>query len=279
MRIRLGCEMSYDLPAPTPMIVMLNVHYSRVADLERPDHLVTQPSVPIGSYRDSHGNWCCRLVGPPGRLVLTTDAVIADSGAPDPQEHGAEQHAVEDLPSEALQFLLGSRYCETDRLSDEAWRLFGQGPTGWARVQAVCDFVHRHVTFGYEHSRATRTAAETYFEGVGVCRDYTHLAVAFCRALNVPTRYCTGYVSDIGQPPPYAPMDFAAWMEVFLGGRWHLRPAQQHAADRAGADRARPRRRRRAAHPHLRAEHAERLPGLDRRGRGLSGGFRILRDG
>jgi transglutaminase-like putative cysteine protease len=129
---------------------------------------------------------------------------------------------VEQLPADTLQYLLGSRYCETDRLSDEAWRLFGAGPTGWARAQAVCDFVHRHVRFGYEHSRPTRTAAETYVEGVGVCRDYAHLAVAFLRALNIPTRYCTGYISDIGETPPFGPMDFAAWIEVYLGGRWHV---------------------------------------------------------
>jgi transglutaminase-like putative cysteine protease len=221
MRIRLGCELTYDLPAPTPMIVMLNVHYSRVGDLEHPDHLVARPAVPITSYRDSYGNWCCRMVGPQGSFQIGTDAVIADTGAPDPVVPDAFEHAVEDLPSEALLFLLPSRYCETDRLSDEAWRLFGQTPPGWSRVQAICDFVNNHVTFGYEHSRPTRTAAETYDEGRGVCRDFAHLAIAFCRALNIPTRYCTGYVSDIGLPPPYAPMDFAAWMEVWLGGRWH----------------------------------------------------------
>ncbi|MFC5355348.1 transglutaminase-like domain-containing protein [Azospirillum himalayense] len=220
MRIRLGCELSYDIPGPTPMIVMLNVHHSRVASLERPDHLVTTPPVPIGSYRDSFGNWCCRLVAPPGRFTLGTDGIIQDAGQPDPVEPGATQCDVEALPSDTLLFLLGSRYCETDLLSEEAWRLFGGTPPGWPRVQAICDFVHRHVVFGYEHSRATRTAAETYAEQRGVCRDYTHLAITFCRCLNIPARYCTGYVSDIGLPPPYAPMDFAAWMEVYLGGRW-----------------------------------------------------------
>lgn len=221
MRLRLGCEMSYDFPQPTPMIVMLNVHYSRVGALERPDHLLTTPAVPIHSYRDSFGNWCSRLVAPAGRFTLRTDGVIHDGGASDPVAPGAVQHPVEELPAETLLFLLGSRYCETDVLSDEAWRLFGSTPPGWARVQAVCDFVHNHVAFGYQHSRATRTAAETYREKHGVCRDYTHLAIAFCRCLNIPARYCTGYISDIGQPPPYAPMDFAAWMEVFLGGRWY----------------------------------------------------------
>lgn len=220
MRIRLGCELSYDMPKPTPMIVMLTVHYSRVPQLEHPDHLITVPPVPIESYRDSFGNWCCRLIAPEGRFTLGTDTVIRDGGAPDPMAPDAIQHAVEDLPAETLQFLLGSRYCETDCLSEEAWRLFGATPLGWARVQAICDFVHNHVTFGYEHSRATRTAAETYAEQRGVCRDYTHLAIAFCRCMNIPARYCTGYISDIGEPPPYAEMDFAAWMEVYLGGRW-----------------------------------------------------------
>ncbi len=126
---------------------------------------------------------------------------------------------MQDLPAEVILFLLGSRYCKTDRLSNDAWRLFGHTPLGWARVQAICDFVHNHITSGYEHSRATRTAAEAYAERCGVCRDYTHLAVTFCRCLNIPARYCTGYVTDIGLPPPYGAMDFAASMEVYLGGR------------------------------------------------------------
>ena len=221
MRIRLGYVLSHTFVAPTPMIVMLNVHYSRIADLERPDHVITSPSVPIQGYRDSFGNWCSRLVAPAGDFKLTADSVIRDDGKPDPVETGALQHRVEELPSDTLLFLLGSRYCETDVLSDEAWRLFAKTPAGWARVQAICDFVHDHVTFGYEHSRPTRTAAETYAEKRGVCRDYAHLAITFCRAMNIPARYCTGYISDIGMPPPYAPMDFAAWMEVYLGGRWH----------------------------------------------------------
>lgn len=204
------------------MIVMLNVHYSRAANLEIPDHLITAPLVPIESYRDSFENWCCRLVGPAGHFTLGTDCVIRDDGKTDPVELEAVQHQVQDLPSETLLFLLGSRYCETDRLSDEAWRLFGKSPLGWRRVQDICDFVHGHVTFGYEHSRPTRTAAETFVERRGVCRDFAHLAIAFCRCLNIPARYCTGYVSDIGLPPPFEIMDFAAWMEVYLGGRWHV---------------------------------------------------------
>ena len=182
MRIHLGCELTYDFANPTPMIVHLNVHFSRVGALERPDHLVTTPVVPITSYRDSFGNWCNRLVAPAGAFTLGTDSVIHDDGLSDPVGHDAVQHTVEDLPSDTLLFLLGSRYCETDLLSDEAWRLFGETPTGWARVQAICDFVHNHVSFDYMHARSTRSAAETYRERVGVCRDYAHLAVAFCRA-------------------------------------------------------------------------------------------------
>ena len=221
MRIHVGCELSFEFPQTTPMIATLNVHFSRASELERPDHLITNPSVPTEGYRDSFGNWCSRLVAPSGHFSLGTDAIIRDSGMSDPIDLNALQHQVQHLPAEVILFLLGSRYCETDRLSDEAWRLFGNTPLGWPRVQAICDFVHNHIIFGYEHSRATRTAFEAYQERRGVCRDYAHLAVAFCRCLNIPARYCTGYITDIGLPPPYAPMDFAAWIEVYLGDRWY----------------------------------------------------------
>lgn len=220
MRIRLGCELSYDFPQPTPLVAILTVHYSHFASLETPDHLVTTPAVPIENYRDSFGNWCSRLVAPAGRFTLRTDGMIRDDGNFDPVGTDAIQHPVEDLPTDSLTFLLSSRYCETDLLTEEAWRLFGDTPPGWPRVQAICDYVHRHVTFGYEYSSPTRTAAQTFAEGRGVCRDFTHLAVSFCRCMNIPTRYCTGYVSDIGQPPPESPNDFAAWMEVYLGDQW-----------------------------------------------------------
>ena len=221
MRIHVGCEVSFELSQTTPMIATLNVHFSRVSDLERPDHLMTNPAVAIEGYRDGFGNWCSRLVAPAGRFSLGTDTVVRDAGAPDAVDLDALQHQVQHLPPDTLLFLLGSRYCETDRLSDEAWLRFGHTPLGWPRVQAICDFVHTHITFGYEHSRATRTASEAYVERRGVCRDYAHLAVTLCRCLNIPARYCTGYITDIGVPPPYAPMDFAAWIEVYLGGRWH----------------------------------------------------------
>ncbi len=218
IRIFVGSELNFEFPQPTPMIALLNVHFSRFSDLERPDHLATTPSVPIEDYRDGFGNWCSRLVAPAGAFTLRTGTIVRDFGLPDPVFADAIQHPVEQLPSETLQFLLASRYCETDALSDEAWRLFGQMKPGWSRVQAICDFVHDRMTFGYEYSRPTRTAFETYNECRGVCRDYAHLVTTFCRCLNIPTRYCTGYVTDIGLPPPYEPMDFAAWIEVYLGG-------------------------------------------------------------
>ncbi|SFI21043.1 transglutaminase-like domain-containing protein [Albimonas pacifica] len=220
MRLRLGCEIASDFQAPTPIVAMLNVHHSRVSCLERPDHLTVSPPVPIDHYRDSFGNWCARMVAPAGRFSLRTDGIIRDDGAPDPVFPDARQAAIEDLPSDTIQFLLPSRYCESDKLMEEAWNRFGHLPEGWARVQGVVEYVHHHIVFDYMAARNTRTAFEANQERTGVCRDFAHLAVAFCRALNVPTRYCTGYVSDIGQPPPYAPMDFAAWMEVFLDGRW-----------------------------------------------------------
>ena len=221
MQIRVGFEMAYDCPQPTPMILTVNVHHSRVNDLVSVDNVVTDPPLPMRSYRDSFGNWCTRIVAPRGRTRISTDATIRDSGRPDVVAPQARQTPVPDLPDEALLFLLGSRYCETDRLSGTAWNLFGNTPAGWARVQAISDYVHDHITFGYEHARVTRTALEAFEEKVGVCRDFAHLAVAFCRCMNIPARYCTGYLSDIGQPPPYAPMDFAAWFEAYLDGHWY----------------------------------------------------------
>ncbi len=221
MRLRAGYELQYEFPQPTPIILMLNVHFTRVSDLETPDHVIINPSVPISGYRDGFGNWCSRLVAPAGGMTITTDFIIKDSGLPDPQDHDAWQVPVEELPEEALVFLLASRFCDSDRLLDLAWSLFGSATPGRGRVQAICDFVHQRIVFGYEHARPTRTASEGYQECRGVCRDYAHLAIAFCRALNMPARYCTGYLGDVGTPPPYPPGDFAAWFEVYLGGHWH----------------------------------------------------------
>jgi transglutaminase-like putative cysteine protease len=221
LHIRVGYELIYDCPNPTPMMLMLNIHYSRAPDIVVPDTLTTIPPVPLATYRDGFGNWCSRIVAPAGRICIASTGVIRDSGEPDPVVADAPQHAVQDLPQQALVFLLGSRYCETDRLSEAAWQLFGRSPPGWARVQAICDFVHRHIAFNYADARPTRTAWEAFNERKGVCRDYAHLAVALCRCMNIPARYCTGYLGDIGVPPPYGPMDFAGWFEAYLGGRWH----------------------------------------------------------
>jgi transglutaminase-like putative cysteine protease len=222
LKFRVGYELQYQFPQPTPAILMLNIHFSRVSDLAMPDNMVLSPSVPISGYRDGFGNWCSRIVAPAGRMVISADFVVRDSGQPDPVVPEAFQVPVEELPEEALVFLLASRFCDSDRLLDLAWTLFGAAAPGWPRVQAICDFVHQHITFGYQHARVTRTASEAYEERVGVCRDFAHLAVAFCRALNIPARYCTGYLSDAGTPPPYPPGDFAAWFEAYLGGRWHM---------------------------------------------------------
>jgi transglutaminase-like putative cysteine protease len=228
MQIRVGFEMIYDCPQPTPMIFNLNVHFTRVSDLVGRDNLVVDPPVRMAGYRDSFGNWCTRIVAPKGRTRIAADAIVNDSGMPDLVVPQARQTAVQDLPEETLLFLLGSRYCETDRLSETAWNLFGQTPMGWSRVQAICDFVHRHITFGYEHARRTRTALEAFHDRTGVCRDYAHLAIAFCRCMNIPARYCTGYLGDIGMPPPYGVMDFAGWFEAWLGDRWYTFDARNN---------------------------------------------------
>jgi transglutaminase-like putative cysteine protease len=221
MQIRVGYELVYECPQPTPMILTLHVHSTRVSDIVVPDHLITRPSIPITAYRDGFGNWCSRIVAPAGETRLSADALLNDGGAPDPVATWAHQHAVQELPEETLAFLLGSRYCETDLLSEVAWSLFDTAPLGWGRVQAICDVVHQHISFGYEHARVTKTAWESFNERNGVCRDFTHLAIALCRCMNIPARYCTGYLSDIGVPPPHGPMDFSAWFEAYLGGQWH----------------------------------------------------------
>ena len=221
MQIRVGYELVYDCPQPTPMMLMLNIHHSRAADIVVPDHVMTEPAVPVHAYRDLFGNWCSRIVAPQGRIRIWSTGVVNDTGQPDPVVTAAHQHPVQDLPDDVLTFLLGSRYCETDHLSETAWRLFEHAPTGWGRVQAICDYVHRHIRFDYMVARPTRTAWDVFKERQGVCRDFAHLGVALCRCMNIPARYCTGYLGDIGMSPPYGPMDFAGWFEAYLGGAWH----------------------------------------------------------
>ena len=233
MRIRIGYELIYDCPQWTPMILALNVHFSRVSDLVIPDHLHTDPPLPVRAYRDWFGNWCSRIVAPPGKTRIFTDALINDTGDPDFSVRDATQTPVEALPEEVLGFLLGSRYCETDRLTPIAWQLFSNAPTGAGRVHAICDFVHSHIQFGYAHARPTKTAWEVYQERAGVCRDFAHLAIAFCRCMNIPARYCTGYLGDVGVPPVDAPMDFSGWFEAYLQGHWYTFDAR-HNTQRIG---------------------------------------------
>jgi transglutaminase-like putative cysteine protease len=221
VQIRLGYELNYTFTQPTPVILTLNIHHSRAGDLVRPDRLSTDPGIATRAYRDGFGNWCTRLVAPAGKVRIWSEALLNDSGLPDITAPMAQQLPVDSLPEETLVYLLGSRYCETDQLSELAWKLFEHAPLGWGRVQAICDFVHRHIKFGYEFASPTKTAFGAYNEGRGVCRDYAHLAIALCRCMNIPARYCTGYLGDIGIPPMDAPMDFAGWFEAYLGGSWY----------------------------------------------------------
>jgi transglutaminase-like putative cysteine protease len=228
MKIRVGCDLTYEFASPTPMVLMLNVHPSRAFDLLAPDLIRLAPLRPISVYTDAFGNICSRIVAPAGELRIVTDTVVHDSGLPDPVVPDAQQHAIADLPHDALQFLVGSRYCETDRLSEFAWSMFGKTPEGWARVQAIVDFVHQHIKFDYQRARVTKSAADVVEERAGVCRDYAHLAITLCRCMNIPARYCTGYLGDIGVPPDPAPMDYSAWFEVYLGGRWYTFDARHN---------------------------------------------------
>lgn len=228
MRIRCGYRIEYDCPVPTPMMLMLSIRPEREADLLSPQVLTADPVVPLHDYIDAYGNRCTRLLAPEGRIAFTADFVIQDSGLPDKITADAVQHPVEELPDEAIVYLLGSRYCETDLMTDMAWELFGSTPPGWARVQAIVDYTHQRIKFGYPHSRPTRTAHEGHQEQVGVCRDFAHLAVTLCRCMNIPARYCTGYLGDIGVPPSDAAMDFSAWFDVYLGGAWHTFDARHN---------------------------------------------------
>jgi transglutaminase-like putative cysteine protease len=233
MLIRLGYDIGFNIPAPVTIVAMLHVHPSRQADLLEPDELKLDPAVPIAHYIDTFGNRCSRFVAPAGHIQLTGSTLVEDSGTEDPSPADAIEHPVADLPNETLIYLLNSRYCEVDRLSNIAVELFGDLTPGWGRVRAICDWVHSKVAFGYQHARSTKTALDVFTERVGVCRDFQHLAVTFCRALNIPARYATGYLGDIGVPPTYTPMDFSAWFEVYLDNRWWTVDAR-HSQPRIG---------------------------------------------
>lgn len=227
MRIRAGYEITYDCPAPTPMLLMLNIRPERLSDLEAPDLIQTTPHVPLRQYRDQFGNLCTRILAPAGRFTVSADTVVRDSGIPDESFPHATQAAIDDLPDDVIVFLLGSRYCETQELNDLAWKLFGDVAPGWPRAQAIAKYAHERIAFGYHNARSTRTAFEAHEERVGVCRDYAHLAIALCRCMNIPARYCTGYLGDIGVPAEGV-MDFSAWSEVYLGGQWRTLDARHN---------------------------------------------------
>lgn len=220
MLIRYGYEIDLTFNQPTALVCLLSVHADRDPDIRVPETVFTIPEVPTSRYLDLFGNRCLRLFAPGGALKIWGDATIEDSGVPDPVASNAREIAVQDLPDEVLVYVLGSRYCETDLLSQIAWDMFGSTAPGWGRVQAICDFVHQHIQFDYQQARSTRTAYEAYNERIGVCRDFAHLAVALCRCLNIPARYVNGHLGDIGVPV-VDPMDFSAWMEVYIGGAWH----------------------------------------------------------
>jgi transglutaminase-like putative cysteine protease len=228
MKIRAGYDIIYDCPQPTPKILLLKVHPSRREDLVTPDRILFDPPVEATEYLDTFDNICTRVLAPAGLFQIRADFIIQDSGEPDPIVPDAPQIPVQDLPAETLVFLLGSRYCDTDLMADTAWSLFKDSPPGWGRVKAICDYVHKRLTFGYSHARPTRTAHEGYSEQRGVCRDFAHLAVTLCRCMNIPARYCTGYLGDIGVPPDDTPMDFSAWFEAYLGGRWYTFDARHN---------------------------------------------------
>ena len=233
MRIRAGYEISYDCNGPTPMLALLSVRPERLTDLLSPQVMTVSPSVEVHAYTDSFGNICHRLVAPGGPITFSSDFLIHDSGEPDKVVPDAEQHAIDRLPDEALQFLLGSRYCETDALMDSAWAEFGRIQGGWRRVQAIVDYAHDRIEFGYPHARNDRTALGAHQDCKGVCRDFAHLAVTLCRCMNIPARYCTGYLGDIGVPKVPDPMDWSAWFEVYLSGRWYTFDAR-HNTPRIG---------------------------------------------
>jgi transglutaminase-like putative cysteine protease len=221
MKIRFGYDIAYDATINTPMVVLLTAQPNTTQRIIQSDAMTIEPNLPRAMYSDAYGNTCTRFICTPGTVRLYADGILEDSGIPEPAVWDAPEVPVAALPPDALLYLLGSRYCETELLMSEAWRLFGAIAPGWGRVQAICDFVNQHVTFGYQFAHFTKTAHQTYLQRSGVCRDLAHLAITFCRCLNIPARYCTSYLGDIGVPPVHAPMDFAASMEVYLGGAWH----------------------------------------------------------
>jgi transglutaminase-like putative cysteine protease len=222
MLIRIGYDIALRLYHPSPIVFLLRVHSSRESTLVAVENFRIEPELAIEDYYDTFGNRCGRVNAPAGIIRFRSNAVVRDSGEPDAYAPEAEEEGPAAIPPDILSFILPSRYCEVDSgLLDFAWKTFAAITPGWARVQAICDFVHSHLRFDYQMARSNRTAVDAFKERVGVCRDFTHLAITLCRCLNIPARYVTGYLGDIGVPPLPDPMDFSAWFEVYLGGRWY----------------------------------------------------------
>ena len=220
MFVRFGYEIVISSGGPVPMLAALNVHSATTGRMIGHDAVRTDPEVATHEYLDRFANRITRVTAPGGSLRLWSDCIVEMDRDYDAYAPEAEQHDVADLPDDVLQFLMPSRYCDSDNLSGFAWGRFGGIAPGWARVQAVCDYVHDATTFGYKFGRSSKTASEVQVEKTGVCRDFAHLSITLCRALNIPARYASGYLGDIGVPPG-GPGDFCAWFEVFLGGRWY----------------------------------------------------------
>jgi transglutaminase-like putative cysteine protease len=233
MDIRIGFDLACTSPAVTPMVLMLSTHPERHRDLKAAEEQDFGSLEPVHHYLDGYGNTCSRVLAPAGEVRFRGNAIVRDHGLPDAVDWHAAEIPVQRLPDDALLYLMGSRYCETDALSQAAWNMFGGLNPGWGRVQAICDFVNNHLTFDYASARSNRTAADAFNERRGVCRDFAHLSIALCRSMNIPARYCTGYLGDIGIPLQPYPMDFSAWFEVFLSGKWHIFDAR-HNTPRIG---------------------------------------------
>jgi transglutaminase-like putative cysteine protease len=239
MLIRSEFEMGFDLPQTVAMIGLLRLHPSLDPAVRGPEVLTVEhlegdeaTMVPSDDYVDSFGNRCTRWVAPKGRLRVSGLSLVEREAVPDPIETAAVQHQIEDLPTETIQFLLSSRYCQVDSLSLVAGDLFGHTSPGWARAIWIRDWVHDHVRFDYATARPNKTALDVFTERVGVCRDFQHLAITMTRAMNIPARYVTGYLGDIRRPAS-GPGDFSAWYEVYLSGRWWTMDAR-HNDNRMG---------------------------------------------
>jgi transglutaminase-like putative cysteine protease len=220
MHERVGCEFDLESDGPVPLLMLVEPHPlgpHRIVSVSRQ----LQPNMPVREYRDVFGNQCWRLMMPGGRLLVRYDALVELSEQPDRTPLDRPLVPVDELPDDTLACLLPTRTIQADLLLDTAWDLFGSTPLTGARVQAICDWVHRNIRYESGSSSPSTTAVDTLNRGFGVCRDIALVSVALCRAMNIPARYAYGYMPDIGVPPPYPPMDFHAWFNAFIDGDWY----------------------------------------------------------